>query len=32
MDDDLQQPASEIAPILAALTPEFDDDYGAPPE
>jgi undecaprenyl-phosphate 4-deoxy-4-formamido-L-arabinose transferase len=30
MDDDLQHPVSEIAPMLAALTPEFDVVYGAP--
>jgi glycosyltransferase involved in cell wall biosynthesis len=30
MDDDLQNPVSEIAPMLAALTPEFDVVYGAP--
>jgi glycosyltransferase involved in cell wall biosynthesis len=32
MDDDLQHPASEIAPMLAALTPEYDVIYGAPHE
>ena len=32
MDDDLQHPVSEIAPMLAALTPEFDVVYGAPRE
>jgi glycosyltransferase involved in cell wall biosynthesis len=32
MDDDLQHPVSEIAPMLAALTPEFDVVYGAPEE
>ena len=32
MDDDLQHPVSEIAPMLAALTPEFDVVYGAPSE
>ena len=32
MDDDLQHPVSEIAPMLAALTPEFDVVYGAPLE
>jgi undecaprenyl-phosphate 4-deoxy-4-formamido-L-arabinose transferase len=30
MDDDLQQPVSEIAPMLAALRPEYDVVYGAP--
>jgi glycosyltransferase involved in cell wall biosynthesis len=30
MDDDLQNPVSEIAPMLAALTPELDVVYGAP--
>ena len=30
MDDDLQNPVSEIAPMLAALTPEYDVVYGAP--
>jgi glycosyltransferase involved in cell wall biosynthesis len=30
MDDDLQHPVSEIAPMLAALKPEFDVVYGAP--
>jgi undecaprenyl-phosphate 4-deoxy-4-formamido-L-arabinose transferase len=30
MDDDLQHPVSEIAPMLAALTPEYDVVYGAP--
>jgi undecaprenyl-phosphate 4-deoxy-4-formamido-L-arabinose transferase len=30
MDDDLQHPASEIAPMLDALSPEFDVIYGAP--
>jgi glycosyltransferase involved in cell wall biosynthesis len=32
MDDDLQHPVSEIAPLLAALTPELDVVYGAPLE
>lgn len=32
MDDDLQHPVSEIAPMLAALTPEYDVVYGAPRE
>ena len=32
MDDDLQHPASEIAPMLAALKPEYDVVYGAPQE
>lgn len=32
MDDDLQHPVSEIAPMLAALTPEYDVVYGAPQE
>lgn len=32
MDDDLQHPVSEIAPMLEALTPEFDVVYGAPVE
>jgi glycosyltransferase involved in cell wall biosynthesis len=32
MDDDLQHPVSEIAPMLAALKPEFDVVYGAPQE
>jgi glycosyltransferase involved in cell wall biosynthesis len=32
MDDDLQHPVSEITPMLAALTPEFDVVYGAPQE
>ena len=32
MDDDLQHPVSEIAPILAALKPEYDVVYGAPQE
>jgi undecaprenyl-phosphate 4-deoxy-4-formamido-L-arabinose transferase len=30
MDDDLQHPVSEIAPMLAALTPDYDVIYGAP--
>ena len=30
MDDDLQHPASEIAPMLRALTPEYDVVYGTP--
>jgi glycosyltransferase involved in cell wall biosynthesis len=30
MDDDLQHPVSEIAPMLAALKPEYDVVYGAP--
>ena len=30
MDDDLQNPVSEIAPMLAALTPDYDVVYGAP--
>jgi undecaprenyl-phosphate 4-deoxy-4-formamido-L-arabinose transferase len=30
MDDDLQHPVSEIAPMLAALTPQYDVVYGAP--
>ena len=30
MDDDLQHPVSEIAPMLAALRPEYDVVYGAP--
>lgn len=30
MDDDLQHPVSEIAPLLAALTPDVDVVYGAP--
>jgi undecaprenyl-phosphate 4-deoxy-4-formamido-L-arabinose transferase len=30
MDDDLQHPVSEIAALLAALTPDFDVVYGAP--
>lgn len=32
MDDDLQHPVSEIAPMLAALTPDYDVVYGAPQE
>ena len=32
MDDDLQHPVSEIAPMLAALKPECDVVYGAPQE
>lgn len=32
MDDDLQHPVSEIAPMLAALKPEYDVVYGAPLE
>lgn len=32
MDDDLQHPVSEIAPMLAALRPEIDVVYGAPQE
>jgi glycosyltransferase involved in cell wall biosynthesis len=32
MDDDLQHPVSEIRPMLAALTPEYDVVYGAPQE
>lgn len=32
MDDDLQHPVSEIEPMLAALTPEYDVVYGAPLE
>jgi len=32
MDDDLQHPVSEVALMLAALTPEFDVVYGAPQE
>lgn len=32
MDDDLQHPVSEIATMLAALTPEYDVVYGAPQE
>ncbi len=32
MDDDLQHPVSEIGPMLAALTPEYDVVYGAPQE
>jgi glycosyltransferase involved in cell wall biosynthesis len=32
MDDDLQHPVSEIAPMLAALKPEYDVAYGAPQE
>lgn len=32
MDDDLQHPVSEIAPMLAALKPEYDVVYGAPRE
>ena len=32
MDDDLQHPVSEIAPMLAALKPEYDVVYGAPQE
>jgi undecaprenyl-phosphate 4-deoxy-4-formamido-L-arabinose transferase len=32
MDDDLQHPVSEIAPMLEALTPEYDVVYGAPQE
>ncbi len=32
MDDDLQHPVSEITPMLAALTPDFDVVYGAPQE
>ena len=32
MDDDLQHPVSEIAPMLAALKPEYDVVYGAPKE
>jgi glycosyltransferase involved in cell wall biosynthesis len=32
MDDDLQHPVSEIAPMLAALRPEYDVVYGAPQE
>ncbi len=30
MDDDLQHPASEIGPMLAALTPQCDVVYGVP--
>jgi glycosyltransferase involved in cell wall biosynthesis len=30
MDDDLQHPVSEIAPMLSALRPEYDVVYGAP--
>jgi glycosyltransferase involved in cell wall biosynthesis len=30
MDDDLQNPVSEIAPMLAALTPDYDAVYGVP--
>jgi len=30
MDDDLQHPVGEIAPLVAALTPEYDVVYGAP--
>jgi undecaprenyl-phosphate 4-deoxy-4-formamido-L-arabinose transferase len=30
MDDDLQHPVSEIAPMLAALKPEYDVVYGTP--
>jgi glycosyltransferase involved in cell wall biosynthesis len=30
MDDDLQHPVSEIAPLLAALGPDVDVVYGAP--
>ena len=30
MDDDLQHPVSEVAAMLAALTPELDVVYGAP--
>ncbi|MDP7702398.1 glycosyltransferase family 2 protein [Mycobacterium sp. TY815] len=30
MDDDLQHPVSEIAPLVAALGPEVDVVYGAP--
>ena len=30
MDDDLQHPVTEIAPLLAALRPEHDVVYGAP--
>jgi glycosyltransferase involved in cell wall biosynthesis len=30
MDDDLQHPVSEIEPMLAALSPEYDVVYGAP--
>jgi glycosyltransferase involved in cell wall biosynthesis len=30
MDDDLQHPVSEIAPLLAALRPDVDVVYGAP--
>ncbi len=32
MDDDLQHPVSEIALMLATLTPEYDVVYGAPQE
>jgi undecaprenyl-phosphate 4-deoxy-4-formamido-L-arabinose transferase len=32
MDDDLQHPVSEIAPMLNALKPEYDVVYGAPQE
>ena len=32
MDDDLQHPVSEIAPMLEALKPEYDVVYGAPQE
>lgn len=32
MDDDLQHPVSEIAPMLAELKPEYDVVYGAPQE
>ena len=32
MDDDLQHPVDESAPMLAALTPEYDVVYGAPQE
>lgn len=30
MDDDLQHPASEVTPLLAALGPDVDVVYGAP--
>jgi len=30
MDDDLQHPVSEIAPMVAALKPEYDVVYGKP--
>jgi undecaprenyl-phosphate 4-deoxy-4-formamido-L-arabinose transferase len=30
MDDDLQHPVTEIAPMLAALKPEYDVVYGLP--